>query len=192
MQWSVVISPEFRHKGLPTRCWPFALNPRNFSIPFSKSPTSLFSFKIYSLVEKKRWWRRGRGSTVQQLFTEVLSSYFTRKHTLSFWNSPTGQSPTPSVLHSCRCLLHFPPFILTLWMEMPPEPPSLSPPICWFISYREEKLDPCLKEKDSVSEIQANLIQWSSWTKQMQTANTFIRSSFSFFSLSLMLSLWFV
>lgn len=97
---------------------------------------------------KRRRKTRGRGSTVQQLFTEVLSSYFTRKHSHSYLNSPTGQSPTPSASHSCRCLLHFLPFILTLWMELPPEPPSLSPPICWFLSQREQMLDTCLNEND--------------------------------------------
>lgn len=137
------------------------------------------------MEEERRWKRRGRGNTVQQLFTEVLSSYFTRKHSHSYLNSPTGQSPTPSVSHSCRCLLHFLPFILTLWMEMPPEPSNLSPPICWFLSQREQKLDPCHNENNNIPKIQE--LRWSHPVASLEQTNTnnkrFNRTKFLIFPL---------
>ncbi|KAK1877402.1 Multidrug resistance regulator 1 [Dissostichus eleginoides] len=52
-------------------------------LPFSKLPAPPFSFEIYSPAEGER---RG-GVTVRQLFTAVLSSYFTRKQSHSFLNS---------------------------------------------------------------------------------------------------------
>lgn len=90
-------------------------------IPFSKSPAPPFSFKIYSPVEeKRRWLRRGRGGTVQQLFTVVLSSYFTWKHCHSLLNSSSWPVSNCCLQHipAQRCLM---PSSLALWMQMLPE-----------------------------------------------------------------------
>lgn len=92
-------------------------------IPFSKSPAPPFSFKIYSPTERERRWKRwGRGGTVRQLFTVVLSSYFTRKQSHSYLNSsswPVSSSVCNTFLHRdvyctlcpsisvlCRCKCH--------------------------------------------------------------------------------------
>lgn len=132
------------------------------------------------MKEKRRRKRRGRGSTVQQLFTEVLSSYFTRKHGHSYRNSPTGQSPTLSAWHSCTCLLHFLPFILSLWLEGPPGALSLSPPSTDLYLKENKNWIPVLKKKIILQKAKS-LIQWSFWTKWMQTTKDFNWSNFPIF-----------
>ena len=100
----------------------FSTKPRDSPwIPFTKSPAPPFSFKIYCPVEGER--RRkgtggwlvvvvvvGGGGTVRQLFTVVLSSYFTRKQCHSFLNSsswPVSSSVCNTFLHrDVYCTLH--------------------------------------------------------------------------------------
>lgn len=93
--------------------------------PFSKSPTPPFFFKIYSLMEGERIWKRGlreggrrkgKGDTVQQVLTVVLSSYFTRKRSHSapnssswsvssyVWNTFLHISIYCRLLCGCKCL----------------------------------------------------------------------------------------
>lgn len=91
-------------------------------IPFSSSPAPPFYFKIYSpMVEERRWmagwwgcWG-GEGLTVRQLFTVVLSSYFTWKQGHSFLNSsswPISSYVWDAFLHRNVYCVPCPPFTL--------------------------------------------------------------------------------
>lgn len=81
------ISPKSEHQGLLTQTWPFALNPRILSGSLSASCQHLRPPLRFTAPQRERRGGRGGGGTVRQLFTVVLSSYFTRKQSHGFLNS---------------------------------------------------------------------------------------------------------
>lgn len=135
---SVGISPESQHWGLLTQTWPFALNPRILPGSLSASRQHLRSPSRFTAPLRERGGRGG--GTVRQLFTVVLSSYFTRKQSHSILNSsswPVSSSVCNTFLHRDVYCTLYPPFT-ALWMQISPDPSlSLSPPICRLISRRE-------------------------------------------------------
>lgn len=91
---SLGISKEPRHRGLLTQTWPFALNPVILPGSLSAGRQHLRSTSRFTAPWRKKgggWWGRwgccGGGLTVRQLFTVVLSNYFTWKQGHSFLNS---------------------------------------------------------------------------------------------------------
>lgn len=98
---SLGISPESQHRVLLTQTWPFALNPRILPGSLSASRQHLRSPSRFTAPQRERGGGRGggRGGTVRQLFTVVLSSYFTRKQSHSYLNSSSW--PALSAIHSC-------------------------------------------------------------------------------------------
>lgn len=82
---------------------------------------------------KRRWKRRGRGGTVQQLFTVVLSSYFTRKHSHSLLNSSSWPVSNSGLQYipAQRCLLHSLPSILRV---------SVHPSVVLYLEGNENSL----------------------------------------------------
>lgn len=81
----------------------FCTKPRDPPWVLSASRQHLLLQDLQPLGGKRRWKRRGRGGTVQQLFTVVLSSYFMRKHCHSLLNSsswPVSNSVCDTFQHS--------------------------------------------------------------------------------------------